>query len=289
VKKANFNLTILFTRDQIWIKQKKLQKKNLEFMNRLANIGNIPNAPTKKKELQKFIRKEYVFGNFSIKKNDKNKHILDLGCGNGFNTLFVANLFKNNQVDGIDDAIPQIEFAKKNHSSSNLSYRAVSFQKFKTNKKYDFILISHVLQHLNMDLDLFIKKVCAILNKEGEAWIVSQRRQGMFQIIEHQKKFLQNRFLKKWKTAEDYLPEIKKMLGKKYELKTHLLPTSFKSINFKNPSNSDKFRLEFIFGLDGPLDSQSDEFNKHLAKLKITESGRINHPNEIFIIKQNHN
>ena len=240
-----------------------------------------------KKELQKYIRHQYLSGKFPIKKKDTGKHILDLGCGNGINTVFSARLFPKHAVQGIDESNAQVQFAKKHHSAPNLSYKTVSFAKFKSNDKYDFILISHVLQHLSMNLDVLIEKAVRYLNHGGEIWIVSQTRKGMYQIIKHQQKLLENDFLKNWKTAEDYIPEIKKILrvDPKRSLRVHILKTSFKNINFASPSKSDKLRLEFIFGLKNSFDSQSQKFKYHLATSEVTRGQRISHPNAVIVIK----
>lgn len=242
-----------------------------------------------KAKLHKHLKKYYENNNLPIKIGDKNKNILDLGCGNGTNTFFMAKLFSRNHIDAIDRSESQVIFAKKNNAAKNIEYGNFGLEDFKSQKKYDFIMVSHVLQYIDSGLEEFIKKALLFLNDGGEIWFVQQTKKGMLEIINHQRKFLTNPRFKNWKTYEDYLKLIKKIIkgDKQYVLSEGILNSSFKKFNFSTPTEEDKKRLEFIFCLKKSFDEQSDKFKKHLEKLNIKLiSGRISHPNKIIKIRK---
>lgn len=242
-----------------------------------------------KEKLHNYIEEEFQDDNFPIKKEDARRNILDLGCGNGINTAFLAKIFSEHFIDAIDRSESQLKFAKKNNSAGNINYIASRLEDFNPEKKYDFILASHVLQYINTDLDEFIKKSVSLLREKGEIWFVQQTKEGMAEIINHQKSYLENPRFENWKTYEDHKKEIEKILkeDKKYKISEGFLDSSFKDINFANPSEEDKKRLEFIFCLEKPFDEQSDEFREHLAKLQLdVKNKRISHPNKILKIKK---
>lgn len=240
-----------------------------------------------KEKLQNYIKNEFKKNNLPISARDTGQEILDVGCGNGVNTLFLARLFKKHHITAIDSSLVQIEFAKRNNNANNISYYCLSFEDWKISQKFDFILASHILQYIESKPLNFIKKIIQSLARGGEAWIVQQTKKGMYEIIQHQKSFLDNPIFANWFTFEDYLPPVKRFAKNKLlTIKTKYLPTSFKSINFVKPTNEDKMRLEFILGLDQPFDKQSLLFKKHLAKLTLGSSGRIFHPNGIIKIRK---
>ena len=53
----------------------------------------------------KFLEKYFTF---------KDKVIIDIGCGAGANTIFMAKKYKNSTIIGLDNDEKLIEFAKKN-------------------------------------------------------------------------------------------------------------------------------------------------------------------------------
>lgn len=214
-------------------------------------------------------------------------HILDIGCGNGVNTVFMANMFSAYQIDGIDKSAAQLWYAKKHNRRSNIHYFLTSLEEFETNTFYDFILVSHVLQHMDIPLENFLAKSLHLLTHKGEIWFILQTKKGMNEIIEHQKPYLSNPKFQEWKTFEDFAPEIQKLASaKEYKIEIEVLPTSIRAINFQKPSKKDKLRLGFMFLLDKPFDRQSEEFKKHLANLELGCRGRIEHPNGIIKLKR---
>src|SRR3989338_2769352 len=113
--------------------------------------------------------------------------ILDLGCGNGINTFFIADRFPDALVDAIERSEAQINEASTRNNRVNIQYSNVTFEQFSSERKYDFILASHVLQYIDSELEGFIKKAIEMLEHSGELWFVQQTKEGMAQIISHQR------------------------------------------------------------------------------------------------------
>lgn len=238
-----------------------------------------------KQGLQQYVAEEFDSGHLPILKTDSDKHILDVGCGNGINTIFFAKLFKKNCIIAIDESPSQIKFAINRHKAENINYICLPLEKYK-GQKFDFIIASHVLQYISINPSIFIRRLLSLSNSGGELWIIQQTERGMSEIINHQKPFLSNPLFKNWLTFNDYSAMVKKIANsKKITVKNTYLDTSFKSINFKNPSHEDKLRLEFILGLDKSFADQSTSFKQHLAKLKLGQNGKILHPNGIIKIR----
>lgn len=79
---------------------------------------------------------------------DKNTDLLDIGCGFG---TFIREVKKQgyNSVKGIDISEQAIEFALK----QNFDVQKISIKEFaeQAEKKFDFITMSHVLEHINKE------------------------------------------------------------------------------------------------------------------------------------------
>ena len=86
-----------------------------------------------------------------------NAHILDLGYGDGhsFNNLKGLTLSNNLRVTVIEGAASLVEVAQKN---SNASIAVVNgfFESFESQLKFDVIIASHVLEHVDNPIELLI-------------------------------------------------------------------------------------------------------------------------------------
>ncbi len=236
--------------------------------------------------LQQRIKSEYEAGRLAVMPQNANKRILDLGCGNGINSVFLAQLFANCQIDAIDRSPAQIEYASSRHTATNLHYYCSRLEDYCSAQGYDFILASHILQYIDSPFEVFAEKVLALIRPGGEAWIVQQTRKGMAEIIAHQQPFLISHRFRNWQTFEDYCDMMTDLVKSctEFEMTTLHLDTSIAAINFANPNEDDKLRLEFIFCLDASYDAQSAEFKAHLATCALSSQGRIAHPNGIMRI-----
>ena len=82
--------------------------------------------------------------------------ILDIGCGNGYNTYKIAE--KAGSVVGIDIDEENIRLARKDFKKNNIKYIKGDATSYKFDKKFDAIVLSNVLEHLE-DRIRFLKKV----------------------------------------------------------------------------------------------------------------------------------
>jgi len=159
--------------------------------------------------LHNILNSYYLKGYLPIKKGDKNKKILDLGAGLGTNTTFLQNLFPEHEIWAVE---PNKEFCDvlnfKIVKEGKVIIENVAFEDFKE-RKFDFILVSHVLQYIDTSVISFVKKIIEILNKDGEAWVVLQEYSGINQIVEASCKFLENpsRYFSHWFIHNDLRKE----------------------------------------------------------------------------------
>lgn len=107
----------------------------------------------------------YILGSIFLKNNSR---ILDVGCGSGM----LLNLFKkhNFKVYGIEPDVDAYRFVC-NLIGKDRVFKG-TFEEFykKVNKKFDLIILSHVLEHTPNPIN-FLKKVKSILNSNGFIYI----------------------------------------------------------------------------------------------------------------------
>ncbi|OGK41749.1 hypothetical protein A3A74_01490 [Candidatus Roizmanbacteria bacterium RIFCSPLOWO2_01_FULL_35_13] len=95
------------------------------------------------------------------------KKILDIGCGAGTIDFYLAD--KGHDVTGIDisgKAIGSCIQTAKNLGLKNVKFKQVNFPKETISGKFDFIICSEVIEHLEDD-KLAIEKIVKLLKKGG--------------------------------------------------------------------------------------------------------------------------
>lgn len=88
--------------------------------------------------------------------------VLDIGCGKGELTFDVAE--KAEMVVGIDLNEKNIKFAKEKFSASNIEYLVGDATKDLPDKKFDVIILSNVLEHIENRVD-FLKSLASAFAK----------------------------------------------------------------------------------------------------------------------------
>lgn len=89
----------------------------------------------------------------TIKDNLKDGEILDIGCADGFMARELAKYFKH--ITAIDGSEELIERAKK-LKLKNVDFVHTLFEEFKTEKKFDSVILADILEHVNNPVELLI-------------------------------------------------------------------------------------------------------------------------------------
>ena len=99
---------------------------------------------------------------------DSSNTVLELGCGDGYNTqVFFAPAVK--EIYAIDLSESAIQFAKTNHPANNIMYKlADAVADYPTNMKYDRVICDCFIEQLaaSQQEELF-KKIAASLSLNG--------------------------------------------------------------------------------------------------------------------------
>ena len=81
--------------------------------------------------------------------------VLDIGCGNGFLSYDVAQKAKS--VTAIDLSQDNIESARRNFNSDNINYICGDACRFNFTEKFDIVVLSNVLEHIENRVDFLLK------------------------------------------------------------------------------------------------------------------------------------
>lgn len=126
--------------------------------------------------IQKKILTENNFTHYNsfkvIKKYLRGNEVLEIGCGAGSNSFFIASKgLKVTAIDiskkAVDKCIESSKFLKLQHLTNFIHS---DFLQYTTNKRFDSIVCYEVLEHLEND-EKAIKKIEALLNDGGIALI----------------------------------------------------------------------------------------------------------------------
>jgi len=102
---------------------------------------------------------------------DKKISALDIGCGTGTISLYLAE--KDNSVTGIDISKKAIKIARENAKRlhlENVTFFNEDIQSFNFNQKFDLVICSEVLEHLSHDIKV-LKKIRKLMKKDGHLLI----------------------------------------------------------------------------------------------------------------------
>ena len=104
-----------------------------------------------------------------------NYNILDYGCGVGTLVLYYAS--KNNSVIGVDVSDSAIRLANESKAILGLENKCTFYtlkesKKYLSNKKYNLIICSEVIEHVNNDTKL-IKYFNKLIKKNGFLFITT--------------------------------------------------------------------------------------------------------------------
>ncbi|NOY89231.1 MAG: class I SAM-dependent methyltransferase [FCB group bacterium] len=96
--------------------------------------------------------------------NPQGRTLLDIGSGRGF-LLAEAKKFGLNPI-GIEPSKQLSSFSAKNLKLKVFNLSLAAFYKMHKKQKFDFIVVSHVIEHI-LNPRMFLKKASRLLNKDG--------------------------------------------------------------------------------------------------------------------------
>lgn len=100
---------------------------------------------------------------FILDNVNENDMILDVGCGKS--SSYIAELAKSGQIiDACDVDVKKVEWNKKKNRFENIDFFVMDIAKELPTKKYDVVILSHVLEHIEDPLQV-LSRLKSITNK----------------------------------------------------------------------------------------------------------------------------
>lgn len=100
-------------------------------------------------------------------------HILELGCGWGSLTLFMAARFPNSKITGVSNSSTQREFIldqAKSRGLTNIEIITCDMNDFSIDKKFDRVVSVEMFEHMR-NYRLLLRKVSGFLKPEGKLFV----------------------------------------------------------------------------------------------------------------------
>ena len=122
----------------------------------------------------------------------KFKNIIDIGCGNGANALYLEKYYE--KYTGIDHSEKLIDIAQSRYQKNNTKFIATNIKRFKEYSSYDLVIGVGVLHHI-IDLEYtlsWLKKNCS----DGTvfAFIEPQRGNPIIQLLRRIRKKIDKKY-----------------------------------------------------------------------------------------------
>lgn len=97
---------------------------------------------------------------------------LELGCSDGYMTEMISSFVENlDVVDGSDLFLSKAKERAKENNLLNINFNLSLFEEFKTDKKYDYVIASYILEHV-LDPVEVMKMANRVLKDDGLLLIV---------------------------------------------------------------------------------------------------------------------
>lgn len=125
-----------------------------------------------------FTESDYFQPQFPIEGNDylikqtdklKFKTVLDIGLGNGCASAYFAN--KGKKVTALGVAVDSYDMNCEELNKMEVDISETYFEEYQSDKKYDAIWMSHVLEH-TQNVGIFLEKARNLLNDDGWLFVM---------------------------------------------------------------------------------------------------------------------
>ncbi len=107
-----------------------------------------------------------TFAHFCIGFLREDKKLIELGCGNGRDSIYFAE--NNINVTAIDQIEEEIDYLNQKYSSDNIKFVVADFTNLKKDTKYDYIYSRFTLHSITEDREKYLFKwIESQLNDDG--------------------------------------------------------------------------------------------------------------------------
>jgi len=187
--------------------------------------------------------------------------ILDVGCGTGQLTIFLA--FWKKKVTGIDfskSSISKARKLKKKFGVENVTFINTDLFDYNTNKKFDYIFCMGVLHHTE-NPKLGFQKLCKMLKKDGYIIIGLYNKYSRFP-FRIKRLFFNKRKFKNEKERSWYLDQYKNPYESFHSVGEVLSWFKENNIEFINSAPElDFFNSDFLFNFHSIFDKKKINLN----------------------------
>ena len=94
----------------------------------------------------------------------KNKLVLEIGSGSGYGAYRLSKYTK--KVIALDKDATSIKKSQKRYGAKNLTFISSTIEKYKTNQKFDVIILFQVIEHIQ-DVQSLFETILLLLKKKG--------------------------------------------------------------------------------------------------------------------------
>jgi cyclopropane fatty-acyl-phospholipid synthase-like methyltransferase len=143
-----------------------------KFNEKIANKENLANEINNKEYWKKYYEKHYkpvgesTFAKFIINYLEKDKKIIELGCGNGRDSIF----FSKNQLDvlSVDQIADEIQYLNEKWGNDKLKFITDDFTNLKIKNEFDYIYSRFTFHSINEKQEnRTLKWISSNLKKDG--------------------------------------------------------------------------------------------------------------------------
>ena len=151
-------------------KQFNLNADSKRFFNRISNPFIIKKEMTLAKKIA------------SIFSSDNKARILEIGCGEGNNYLFLQNYLPPISFVGLDFSLSKVNFMKKMLNNSHALCGDATKLPFESNS-FDGVIIRDLLHHVNWARNEVLLEAIRTLKTNGKIVIVESNGENLFNIV----------------------------------------------------------------------------------------------------------
>ena len=139
------------------------------------------------KDLEEAVRfKEFI--NLTSFCNEGSRTVVEFGLGDGVLTRLLCEHFEH--VTGVDGAQATLDLLKPKFKQRNLTLKKSYIEDYKSDKKYDVIVMGHILEHLK-DPIMALKNVKCLMHEKSILYISVPNANSIHRLVATKMGFLE--------------------------------------------------------------------------------------------------